>query len=254
MTNKYPRKLPISEDSEMITLPDSRFYKRNGKYYPSVTHILGSYPKGKYFEDWLKKVGYSADYLVRKSAEDGKLVHGMIEDYLGGKEISFLNKNDYPKMEPHVWKMFLNFVNFWETYEPKLIDKEIHLFSDKYQTAGTCDLVCEINNQLWIIDHKTSNHLQTVYELQTSIYSECFKECYGKTPDRLGVLWLNSKSRGPDKNGKVLKGKGWVLHESSRSQEDNVKIFEAVKQIFDIENPKYKPYNQQFPIKAKLNI
>ena len=28
---------------------------------PSITYVLGTYPKGKYFEDWLKKVGYSAE-------------------------------------------------------------------------------------------------------------------------------------------------------------------------------------------------
>ena len=55
---KYNRILEISEDAKQITLPDSRYYRRNGKYYPSVTYVLSYYPKGKFFEDWLKKVGY----------------------------------------------------------------------------------------------------------------------------------------------------------------------------------------------------
>ena len=32
----YNRILEISEDAQQITLPDSRYYRRNGKYYPSA--------------------------------------------------------------------------------------------------------------------------------------------------------------------------------------------------------------------------
>ena len=87
----YNRILEISEDAKQITLPDSRYYRRNGKYYPSITHVLSTYPKGKYFEDWLKKVGYHADWIVKKAAAEGTQVHEMIEDYLNGKELNFLN-------------------------------------------------------------------------------------------------------------------------------------------------------------------
>ena len=51
----YNRILEVSDDHKQITLPDSRYYRRNGEYYPSVTYVLQSYPKGKHFEDWLKK-------------------------------------------------------------------------------------------------------------------------------------------------------------------------------------------------------
>jgi len=44
------RILEISADSKQITLPDSRYYRRNGEYYPSITYVLGYYPKGKHFE------------------------------------------------------------------------------------------------------------------------------------------------------------------------------------------------------------
>ena len=250
---QYKRILEVSKDHQMITLPDSRFYRRNGEYYPSVTHVLSCYPKGKYFEEWLKKVGFASDYIVRKSSEEGTLVHNMIEDYLNGKEITFLTDNGKPKMDPNVWKMFLNFVDFWETHKPKLIETEIHLFSDKYKVAGTCDLVCEIDDKLWIIDHKTSNQLQTSYEIQAAIYSQCWEECYGVKPDRIGILWLKSRSRGIDKKGKVLKGKGWVMHESSRSQEENMEVFKAVKTLFDIENPNPTPSVLKFPTSARIS-
>jgi len=58
--HSYNRILEISEDHKQITLPDSRYYRRNTNYYPSVTYVLSMYPKGKFFEDWLKKVGYAS--------------------------------------------------------------------------------------------------------------------------------------------------------------------------------------------------
>jgi len=254
----YQRLLEISDDYQQVTMPDSRYYRRNGKYYPSVTHVLSSYPKGKYFEDWLKKVGYSAEWIVKKAAEEGTLVHEMIEDWLNGKEIKFLYDDGNPKMPSNVWQMFLRFVDFWETYNPTLIEAEVHLFSDKIQVAGTCDLVCEIEidgkMERWIIDFKTSNHLQTTYDLQSAIYAQCYEECYGKKIDRIGVLWLKSKSRGEDKSGKRLKGKNWEVYESPRTQEENIEILNHVKALFDIENPKPKPHTNTFKTSSKRNI
>jgi len=249
---KYNRILQISEDYQQITLPDSRYYKRNGEYYPSITYVLSCYPKGKYFQDWLKKVGYSADYIVKKAGEEGTQVHEMIEDYLNGKELSFLSPNGNPLYDPNIWQGFLRFVDWWETYKPTLLETEVHLFSDKIKVAGTCDLVCEIDGEVWIIDFKFSNNLQTTYELQTAIYAECYAECFGKVADRQGVLWLKSSKRGP-KEGK-MQGKGWEMFESKRTHEENLDIFLTVKKLFDLENPKHKPIFTEFKTKVKREI
>ena len=253
----YNRILEISEDSKQITLPDARYYRRNGKYYPSITYVLSCYPKGKHFQDWLKKVGFSADWIVKKAAEEGTQVHEMIEDYLNGKELNFLS-NGIPIYNPDVWQMFLKFVDFWETYNPTLVEAEVHLFSDKIKVAGTCDLVCEIEidgkTEMWIIDFKTSNNLQITHDLQGAIYAQCYEECYGKSVDRVGVLWLKSKSRGGDKTGKKIKGKGWEMHESKRTQEENLDIFNTVKKLFDLEFPRHSPTFTEFKTTAKRNL
>ena len=254
--HSYNRILEVSEDAQQITMPDSRYYKRNGAYYPSITYVLSYYPKGKFFEEWLKKVGYASEHIVRRAGEQGTETHEMIEDYLNGKELNFLSSNGYPKYDPLVWQMFLRFVDFWEEYNPKLIETEVHLFSDKIKVAGTCDMVCEIEingkTELWIIDFKTSNHLQTTYDLQTAVYGKCYEECYGKTPDRYGVLWLKSSKR-KAAEGKI-QGKGWEMYESKRMQEENIDIFMTVKKLFDLENPKHSPSFTEFKTSAKRNL
>ena len=247
----FGRILEISDDHKQITLPDGRYYQRNGEYYPSVTYVLSFYPKGKFFEDWLKKVGYSADYIVKKASEEGTQVHEMIEAYLNGEELKFL-EHGRPMYAPNIWQMFLRFVDFWEEYKPTLIEAEIHLFSDKLKIAGTCDMVCEINGELWIIDFKTSNHLQTTYDLQTAIYAKCFEECFGKKVDRTGILWLKSSKRRAKKD--KMQGKGWEMYESPRTQEDNLNIYRAVRTLFDIENPNHKPAFTEFRTTAKRDL
>tara|TARA_R100001594_G_C4025137_1_gene260014 strand:- start:374 stop:1147 length:774 start_codon:yes stop_codon:yes gene_type:complete len=249
---KYNRILEISDDAKQITLPDSRYYRRNGKYYPSVTYVLGYYPKGKFFEDWLKKVGYSADYIVKKAADEGTQVHEMIESYLNNEELNFLSSNGDPLYNPNIWQMFLKFVEWWETYKPTLLETEVHLFSDKLKVAGTCDLVCEIEDELWIIDFKTSNSIQTTYELQTAIYSECYEECFGKKADRQGILWLKSKKHKPSE-GK-MQGKGWEMVEPKRTQDENLDIFNTVRKLFDLENPKHSPVFTEFKTTVKREL
>jgi hypothetical protein len=243
------RILEISEDAKQITLPDSRYYRRNGEYYPSITHVLSCYPKGKHFEEWLKNMGRSADYIVRKAGEDGTKVHEMIEEYLEGKEMNFLNPSGYPQYDPNIWQMFLRFVDFWEIYKPELIDQEIHLYSDELKVAGTTDLVCRIDNSLWIIDHKTSNHIQTTYELQAAVYAHCYEECFGVKPDKTGILWLKSSKRKGAKD--KMQGKGWEMILPSRTQEENIEIFKTVKRLFDLENPNEAPVFTEFKTQVK---
>ncbi len=229
----YNRIIEISPDARQITLPDARYYRRNGEYYPSITYVLSHYPKGKFFEDWLKKVGYSADFIVKKAGEEGTQVHEMIEQYLNGKELNFLSEFGNPQYHPDIWQMFLRFVEWWEEYKPTLIETEVHLFSDELKVAGTCDMVCEIDGEIWIVDFKTSNNLQTVYDLQTAVYGKCYEECYGKTPQRYGILWLKS---------------------SKRTQEENLDIFLTVKKLFDLENPKHSPIFTEFKTTVKREL
>ena len=247
----YDRILEISEDAQQITLPDSRYYRRNGKYYPSVTYVLGYYPKGKFFENWLKQVGFASEYIVKKAAEEGTQVHELCEEYLNGAELRFLDEKGRPQYNPDVWQMFLRFVEFWEEFKPTLIETEVHLFSDILKVAGTCDLIVEINGEIWLLDLEPSNQLQTTYELQTAVYGQCYEECFGKKIDRYGILWLKSSKRKAAK-GK-MQGKGWEIVESTRTFEENIDIFKTVKRLFDLENPTHSPIFTEFRTIAKRN-
>tara|TARA_R100001460_G_scaffold77667_1_gene118614 strand:+ start:1988 stop:2746 length:759 start_codon:yes stop_codon:yes gene_type:complete len=233
-----------NREFKQITTNDSRFYEDGKKTYPSVTFVLSYYPKGKHFQEWLKKVGYASDFIVKKAADEGTLVHNLCEKYLLGEKVTLMD-NGNPKYDIKVWKMFLRFVEFWETTKAELLETEVFLYSDTLKVAGTCDLVCKINGELWVIDLKTSNQLQTTYDIQAAVYSRCFEECYDQKVDKVGILWLKSSKRGPKKGS--LQGKGWEVYESKRSQEDNLEIFKHVRALFDLENPNLKPISEKWP-------
>jgi hypothetical protein len=102
------------------------------------------------------------------------------------------------------------------------------------------------------LDLKTSNQIQTVYELQTAVYGQCYEECFGKKIDRYGILWLKSSKRGAKKD--KMQGKGWEIVESSRTFEENIDIFKTVKRLFDLENPTHSPVFTEFRTTAKRDL
>lgn len=246
------RLLEIDSNSKRVNVLDNRFYTKKEKYYPSVTSILQFFPKNKFFENWLKDVGHNADVIARKAADEGTQVHDAIERYLKGERIEWLDENGHSKYSLDIWKMILKFHDFWSTHKPTLIESEIHLFSDKYIYAGTCDLVVEINKEKWLLDIKTSNSLHTSYDLQLAAYVQAWNETFEEKIDRIGVLWLKSSKRGEDKKGKTIQGKGWEIYESERSIEENFKLFQNVYELYKTAHPDSKPSDEQFPTFVQL--
>jgi len=247
------RVVAIDQNLKRVNILDTRYYVRDDKYYPSVTSILQYFPKNKFFETWLKDVGHNADIIARKAADEGTQVHDAIERYLLGEKISWMDDNGYSKYSLEIWKMILKFHDFWSTYKPTLIESEIHLFSDKYIYAGTCDLVIEINGVKWLLDIKTSNSLYVSYDLQLSAYAQAWNELYEEKIDKIGILWLKSSKRGEDKKGEKIQGKGWEIYEPERAIEDNLKLFEYIHELYKLEHPDVKPTSEHFPLEIQIN-
>lgn len=239
-----------NKDFTQVTTNDSRFYEDGKVTYPSVTFVLSYFPKGKHFEKWLKQHGMQSDYVAKQAAKEGTIVHELAERYLLGEQIDLLY-NGSPQYDLKVWKMFLKFVDFWETSGAELIETEVFLYSNELNVAGTCDLVCRIDDEIWVIDLKTSNNLQTTYDVQSAVYAKAFEECYEAKVDRIGILWLKSSKRGP-KEGK-LQGKGWEVYESKKSMDENLEIYHHVRALFDLEHPVLKPISEKVPTSVRKN-
>lgn len=247
------RVVAIDQNLKRVNILDTRYYVRDDKYYPSVTSILQYFPKNKFFETWLKDVGHNADIIARKAADEGTQVHDAIERYLLGEKISWMDDNGYSKYSLEIWKMILKFHDFWSTYKPTLIESEIHLFSDKYMYAGTCDLVIEMDGVKWLLDIKTSNSLYVSHDLQLSAYAQAWNELYEEKIDKIGIIWLKSSKRGEDKKSGKIQGKGWEIYEPERTIEDNLKLFEYIHELYKLEHPNVKPTSEHFPLEIQIN-
>jgi len=248
---KIKRIVEYSEGDKQVNVLDQRFYRRNGEYYPSVTSVLNYFPKNHFFQTWLKDVGHNADVIASKAAGEGTQVHNAIESFLKGNEIQWINEYGEAQYNLDVWKMILKFADFWNTHKPELITTEYHLFSDAHKYAGTADLVIKINNQLWLVDIKTSNSLHTSHNLQLAAYAMAWNETHDSLIERTGILWLKASTRGEGK-GDNIQGKGWQL----KVIDDigtNFAMFKNVYELYKLENPDFKPMTELLPTSVKIS-
>ena len=247
---KIKRVVEYSNDNKQINVLDQRFYRRNEKYYPSITSILNYFPKNQFFHNWLKDVGHNSDIIASRAASEGTQVHKAIEEFLTGKEIQWIDEFGNAKYNLEVWKMILKFVDFWHTHKPELVSTEYHLFSDIHEYAGTADLVVRLNGKLWLLDIKTSNSLHTSHDLQLAAYSVAWNETHNEPIEQTGILWLKAATRGEKKD--AIQGKGWQL-KTSDGIATNFEMFKKIYDIYKLENPEFKPITELLPTSIKLN-
>ena len=241
-----------NNNAKRIDILDERFYqskKEKDIYYPSVTTILEVYPKGFGFSEWQKSVGFNADEIMRKAGQQGTNVHNMIDEYLAGKTINWID-GKYTLLE---WQMFCKFIEFMEQTTPEILTTEMTLVSDLLRYGGTVDCICKINGEVWLIDWKTSTYVHKSHELQLSAYATMWNELNPEYKiQRTGILHLQAATRGSDKAGKKIQGAGWQLVEFGRTYQDSFKVFQHTQAIWEEENPTYKPKNLCYPMEFCL--
>lgn len=237
---------------KQINFLDRRVYQRGeGVYYPSVTTILQYMPKNKFFEMWLKDVGHNADLIMRRAGKEGTQVHEAIETLLDGEELHWMDDYGNAKYNEKVWEMINKFVDFWTTCKPELISTEEFVYSDEYRYAGTADLVCKLDGEVWLIDFKTSNSLHKSYDLQLASYAKALRESKGVEIERTGILWLKSSKRGPSKQKGRIQGRGWEL-KMIDDIEENFELFQLIRKLYNLENPDTEPIYTKYSTVLKL--
>jgi hypothetical protein len=63
---------------------------------------------------------------------------------------------------------------------------------------------------------------------------------------------MKSSKRGEDKKGEKIQGKGWEVHEPSKSIEENLKIFEYIHELYKLEHPNPTPKSNDFPTEIQI--
>ena len=245
-------RLNFDGELKQINFLDRRVYKRSeGVFYPSVTTILQYMPKNKFFETWLKDVGHSADLIMRRAGKEGTQVHEAAEKLVMGEEVSWMDDYGHAKYSQIVWEMILKFYEFWNTYKPKLISTEAFVFSDKHKYAGTADLLIELDNEIWLLDLKTSNSIHKSFDLQLAAYAKAIEEQQDIKIQHTGVLWLKAHTRTKGRKEGVYQGKGWQIRKVD-DIDKNFKLFQNIYELYKLENPTTEPIYYKYPTTLKL--
>ena len=187
--------LEIEMNSLLYDETDSP-YKYDNRGVPRVTEILSLMLHEEYLMGWANFIGrtkkISHTILSENAANIGTRVHAAIEQYLSnGIEEDFSDimiKEDRNKMN----NAFLSFKRWWSIIAQnnyKIIFLEKTLVNNYF--GGTLDMLIEINNRLYIVDFKTSNHFNYKYHLQTSAYRRLLYDNYRILVDGVIILKLS---------------------------------------------------------------
>jgi len=155
-------------------------YTIDGVWYPRVTKIISIKSKPALLYFYAEAPNYRAGHAItQKSAEEGTLVHNIIEGLL-------LNKN--PIIEESVRPSIEAFQKFWREKNiqvtPELIEKRVVSFDHRY--AGTVDAIALIDGKLGVLDIKTSQSIYRDYNLQTAAYMDALKNSF----QNLQTRWI----------------------------------------------------------------
>lgn len=250
-------------EAQQINVLDNRYYTNNLiDFYPGSTTILQAYPKGAWYEKWLKEQGDNAEKIRDDAGEMGSKIHNATEAIDNGKEICWADEETgktFFTLEE--WQMLLNYMDFRAKVPLTLLANEQSLCSDKMGFGGTLDRVLEFGGKRWLLDIKTSNQIADTYILQLASYAMLWNEINPQCPvDDVCVLWLKSSIRTDkiDEKKGVWQGrphgnpKGWQVVTFDEHYTDAFKDFEHVKAIWSRANPNYKPLNLIYPDRLKL--
>lgn len=260
----------IDKKVNRITYKDMRFNEADdkpGTWYPGATTILQCAPKDQSFYEWLKKYGNASDTISMEAMEKGSVVHRLTELYDRGEVVSAQSESGNPLYSSNEWEMFNKYVEFSEKYKPEVIVNESSYCLSSLGYGGTLDRVINMNGETWLLDIKTGN-MYEYYWMQLAAYKRLFEEWqlfnWGEIKnkiDKIGIIHLNTKTRGEDKKGKSIQGHGWCIEtpdswiENKVDSKDPIKyylsLFESVKHIWNFQNPSFKPFNRVFALEVK---
>lgn len=202
----YPRIVPDTTYGRVYEVAE-------GVFFPSVSTIPSyGMPTDPFLLKWFIEQSHG-DYdrhtkYNGEASEVGTFVHDCIEKMLDGDQIKISQnplehirgKGYYPTYQTSVQikKALASYVCWHKENKPKIIAKEELLHSlakkgkeYKFPFAGRCDMVAEINNELWMLDIKTSKSVtdKPAMQCQLSIYKMLWDANHERKIDRLGIIW-----------------------------------------------------------------
>lgn len=158
-----------------------------GSTVPRVTSIL-SFIDNEGLIDWanyMGRKGLDNKKILESAANTGTIAHESIENYL---------RNGIEPRNPA--KAFMSFRKWYNerklNYKMEVLGQEERLCCEWF--TGTYDLLLKMNDKVFLVDFKTSNHVHYKYCLQLAAYRYMLKLNKGIDIDGCIILQLNKTS------------------------------------------------------------
>ena len=164
-------------DLKAKTTEQGRRYFVEGNAYPSVTTVIGEMKKKSILE-WRRKVGdEEANAISKRATTRGNKCHKLAEDYLSNKPLDRYRDDVLSLGLFHQIRPYIDKINNIHALEESL-------YSHTLKLAGRVDCIAEYDNELAIIDFKTSTKYKREewiqdYFSQETAYAIMFQELTG---------------------------------------------------------------------------
>ena len=159
------------------TTEKGRRYFVEGNAYPSVTTVIGEMKKKSIIE-WRRKVGEEeANAISKRATTRGNKCHKLAEDSLSNKPLDRYRDDVLSLGLFHQIRPYIDKINNIHALEESL-------YSHTLKLAGRVDCIAEYDNELAIIDFKTSTKFKREewiqdYFSQETAYAIMFQELTG---------------------------------------------------------------------------
>ena len=171
-----------------------RYITPKGHAYESVTTFISRNWDKKGLVKWQKRLGVVAAEKERvRTATRGKSLHSGIESYLMNEKVVF----DDPVRK----SVFLNIKSALSRINNiRLLEKP--LYSDELKLAGTPDAISDFDDDLAVIDFKTSNKIKkriwiVHHFLQAACYAVMYNEHFKTMPQKAVIIMAVENERQP---------------------------------------------------------
>jgi len=158
-------------------------YEIDGLWYPRVTSICSIKAKPALNRYYASMPNFmAAEAIKERSAEEGQLVHSIVEAILKNEPIT-IPSSIRPSIDA--------FLAFKKEHDITPLKIESRIVSKRHHYAGTIDVLAEVDGVIGVLDIKTSKSIYRDYGMQTAAYVEALKEDANLPPLTSWILRLD---------------------------------------------------------------
>lgn len=170
--------------------PKSGYVLKDGTKVPGTTTVIGRFKDSGGLLHWAFRQGKEGKERLYDEAEKaagiGTVAHSMVEMHVKGTTAEAIEKHAKDVLHSQeeinaALSAFKAYLSWEKNFKVIVIEQEILLVSEKYRYGGTPDAIGLIDNQLVLLDWKTSNSVYTDHLIQLAAYGNLWAE---NNPDR----------------------------------------------------------------------